>query len=166
MTTLFAESDATDDVQTLDVPDGVTAADVARLARETGLARPDDDDLAVYLEDDDEPLDPAAVLPTSGGPCHVHVGPRARISVTVHYNGRHVGKAFSPAATLARVRDWAGRQLNIPETEAERAVLQVCDTTVQPKPRRHLGALDRNRDRSLCFDFIPKRKTQGHGPVQ
>ena len=109
---------------------------------------------------------PTRSFPTSGGACHVHIGPRARIDVTVHYNGRRVGQAFSPATTVDRVRRWAGDQLRIPDAEAERAVLQFCDTTVQPKPRRHIGALDRNRDRELGFDFIPKRKTQGHGLAQ
>lgn len=164
MPTLFAESDVADDVQPLDIPDGATAAEVVAHARDAGLTRPDDDDLALYLEDEDEPLDADATVSASGGPCHVHIGPRARIDVTVHYNGRHVGRAFSPAATVRRVLEWAGSQLQLPDTEIERSVLQICDTEVAPRPRRHLGALDRNRDRELCFDLRPERKTQGHGP--
>lgn len=163
MPTLFAESDAAADVQPLDVPDGATAADVLARARDAGLARPDDE-IVVYLEDADDPLEGDAVLPSGDGPCRVHVGPRARIDVTVHYNGRHVGRAFSPAATVGRVHRWAGEQLRIGDAELARTGLQFCDTTEKPKPRRHLGALDRNRDRELCFDLVPDRKTQGCGP--
>lgn len=162
MTTIFAESDNAEDVQALDVPDDATADAVADAARRAGLAR-DGEDVVVYLEDDDEPLAADAAIPSGEGPCRVLVGPRARIDVTVHYNGRHVGRAFSPATTIGRVRRWAARQLDISETEAVRAALQFCDTTVQPPIRRHLGALDRNRDRRLCFDFVPKKRIQGHG---
>ncbi|HEX8386865.1 MAG TPA: hypothetical protein VF576_11815 [Rubricoccaceae bacterium] len=162
MTTIFAESDVTDDVQALDVPDGATAADVADHARSAGLTR-DGDDPVVYLEDEDEPVAPGVALPISSGHCRVHVGPRARIDVTVHYNGRHVGQGFSPAATVERVHRWAADQLGLSETEAARHKLQFCDTTDQPKPRRHLGALDRNRDRELCLDLVPARRTQGAG---
>src|SRR5262249_7760736 len=67
----------------------------------------------VFLEEADEPLTPGVTL-TATGIGHRSRGhlPRCRkIHVTVSFNGQEKSRAFSPAATIGRVTQWAvGKQ--------------------------------------------------------
>src|SRR5919197_4614909 len=63
----------------------------------------------VFLEEADEPRTPGVTLTTAG------IGPRSRghlprcrkIHVMVSFNGQEKSRAFSPAATIGRVTQWA-----------------------------------------------------------
>jgi hypothetical protein len=63
----------------------------------------------VSLEEADELLTPG-VMPTTAGTGHrsrVHLPRCRKIQVTVSFNGQEKSRAFSPAATIGRVTQWA-----------------------------------------------------------
>ncbi len=67
------------------------------------------DQCLVSLEEADEPFTPGVTL-TSAGIHHrsrVHLHRCRKIEVTVSFNGQDKSRAFSPAATIARVTKWA-----------------------------------------------------------
>lgn len=114
-------------------------------------------------EDSHDPVDTAATLADLGvrRSGHVHCHRCRRVAVAVHYNGREARRSFSPAATVAFVTAWARRRFRLSDADAEKLVLQVCDSTVQPRPDEHVGELARGQDCRLCFDLVFDQRIEG-----
>jgi hypothetical protein len=83
----------------------------------------------VSLEEADEPLTPSVTLTTAGigHRSRVHLHRCRKIHVTVSFNGQEKSRAFSPAATIGRVTQWAvgKRGFELDDIDAAEHVLQV-----------------------------------------
>lgn len=135
-------------------PADATAEDLVRLAAERGLAT--GDDLAVFVDDGDEPLT-GPITSGDGAPASLVVARRGRIEVTVHHDGRFVGQHVSAAARVGRVRRRAAAEFDLEGDEADLHVLQFTDTDLRPDERERIGDLDRNGDGELSFDLVRVR---------
>jgi len=137
--------------------------DIIEAARTHGLQVIGGEELLVWIEGEDEPLNPELTLVKAGirKNSRVHVHTCRHIDVTVVFNGRTITKPFSPAQTIEKVKKWADHELVLSETDANDHVLQISGTIDQPDEDKHLGALVHFPQCSVSFDLVPKSRIQG-----
>lgn len=92
---------------------------------------------------------------------HIHVSACRRIAVTAEFGRKTKRRRFSPAATIAAVTEWAKRVLNLDRKAAEEYVLQLCNSTIQPRPDQHLGEIVDGDACAVCFDLVKEITPQG-----
>ena len=117
----------------------------------------------LFLEDADEAAELSRLLREISGPHGVKVQVHRchRIEVTVTFNGSR-SHAFTPAATVARVKHWATEKaFHMSPEEAGEHVLQLSGTTERPSPGTHLGSLTRHPDCQVHFDLVPNERVNG-----
>jgi hypothetical protein len=93
---------------------------------------------------------------------HVHVHKCRRVAVEVHFNGGTKRHRFSPATTIAVVTQWARRKFKLDPAAGAEYVLQICDTTNQPRPSEHLGELVEPPVCAICFKLVKEITPQGY----
>jgi hypothetical protein len=108
-------------------------------------------------EDVHEAVAPAQAVALAGlhNGGHVHCHRCHRVVVSVHYEAHTKRHRFSPATTVATATEWAKRKFKLTDTDAQHYVLQIHDSTQQPRPDEHLGELVHGHDCELCFDVVP-----------
>lgn len=117
----------------------------------------------IFLEDEDEPLEPrCAVIPHEPGrPHRVHVHRCRTVEVTFAFNGQIKSESFSPARTVGSVKRFAAEKLfGMNPKDAAEHVLQIAGTADRPEPDTHLGALVRGHC-ELSFDLVPLSRVEG-----
>jgi len=92
---------------------------------------------------------------------HVHVHRCKRVAVEVHFNGDTKRHRFSPATTIAVVTQWARKKFKLDPAAGAEYVLQICDTTTQPRPSEHLGELVEPPVCAICFKLVKEITPQG-----
>ena len=92
---------------------------------------------------------------------HVHVHKCRRVAVEVQFNGGTKRHRFSPATTIAVVTQWARRKFKLDPAAGAEYVLQICDTTNQPRPSEHLGELVEPPVCAICFKLVKEITPQG-----
>ena len=122
------------------------------------------DDVLLFIEDEDEPIDVGILVKdraTATG-LKVHIHHSHSVKVTVMFNGKTVECHFAPSATVARVKCWAAeREFGMSRDEAGEHVLQIAGTHVRPAPGTHIGALTDDEADSLSFDLVPDERVNG-----
>ncbi len=128
---------------------------------QSALAQPDAD--VDDAEDVHEPADAAITLAGLGihRSGHVHCHRCHHVAVTVYYKNHEVRRRFSPATTVAAVTAWARHRFKLADADAEKLILQICDSDRRPRPEEHLGELVHAPDCRLCFDLVPEQKIEG-----
>ena len=122
------------------------------------------DDVLIFLEDEDEPVDEARAVGDHAGPRGVksHVHRCRHIEVEVTYNGETVHHRFGPGTTIARVKRWAAeKEFGLGPDEAAEYVLQLAGSHDRPAPGVHLGALARCPHCRVAFDLVPDHRING-----
>lgn len=134
-------------------------------ARQQGLQVTEaDDNLAVYLQDEDEDLDSDSSLEKAGiHKCpRIHIARRGlRIEVVVYFNGRAIEKQFGPGITINAIRKWAIREYNLTNSDTTDYDLALCDSESALDPAQHIGCLAQKQGRSLCLDLLVPPKILG-----
>ncbi len=92
---------------------------------------------------------------------HVHVHKCRRVAVDVNFNGRTKHHRFSPATTIGVVTKWARTKFKLDPAAGAEYVLQICDTTKQPRPSDHLGELVDVTTCTICFNLVKEITPQG-----
>lgn len=92
---------------------------------------------------------------------HVHIHKCRRVAVEVHFNGNMKRHRFSPATTIAVVTQWARKKFDLDPAAGADYVLQICDTTKQPRPSEHLGEFVEPPVCSICFKLVKEITPQG-----
>lgn len=92
---------------------------------------------------------------------HVHVHRCRHIAVKVNFMDKTKHHHFSPATTVATATAWARKKFGIDQAAASEYVLQLCESTKQPRADEHLGELVTSGDCSLCFDLVKEVTPQG-----
>jgi hypothetical protein len=163
-------------------PKVITAApgDVLRevLVR-SGVIRPEEDDILVFIgecdealaepEDTEEAADQHAPADVSltlevlelKRHRHIHCHRCRHVEVEVNFSGKTKRHKFSPATTIAVVTQWARKKFRLDSAAAAEFVLQICDSTDQPRSDVHLGELVAPPKCSICFDLIKEITPQG-----
>lgn len=153
-----------EDIQELDhlevCADHSVAAVKALLIAKHGLAA----DILLFLEDRDEPLDDILIVREHAGPTGIkaHVHRCRHVEVAVTFNGETVHHRFSPATTIARVKQWAAvDKFHMSEAEAGEHVLQITGTHDRPAPGTHLGKLTTCPRCRIAFSLVADERVNG-----
>jgi hypothetical protein len=144
---IFVEGERCPTISLIQVKQDATIEELAVAAIAQGAYHAaDGHECLVSLEEADEPLTPGVTL-TAAGIGHrsrVHRHRCRKIHVTVPCNGQEKSRAFSPAATIDRVTQWADgkRGCDLDDIDAAEPVLQVTgmlagDTHVHYQPLYH-----------------------------
>lgn len=130
---------------------------VEAVAAELGLA-----DASAWLEDDDDALDPTAVVAKAAGvQGHIHVNRCRSVEVTINFAGKQKTHTFAPGTTVQAVRQWAvgPNGFDLPQKERPKHEVGVCGTGVIAERTDHVGTIA--TDCGLCLDLAPKDRFQG-----
>lgn len=132
-----------------------TIADLLKALKAEGLQDLEE----VSIEDEDEALDPKALLSEILKDAFrvLHVGKRGKIEVGVTFNGRRIEKAFRPSATLRKVTRWAVETLDLTGKPSDFQL--KLDGVVQP-PETHVGQIAKGR-KTVELALVMKIKPQG-----
>ena len=117
--------------------------------------------LLFFAEDGESPLKEDAVLAECGQVHRFHVHRCRGIEVVLFFNGKERYGKFSPATTLARVKQWAACEFGIEPDDAAELVLQIPGGEVRPDPSTHLGALVTGEECSQKLDLVPQDRVNG-----
>ena len=160
---LFLQGEGIARITLVSVPEDATVRDIVNVARDHGLRPVESDALAVFLENRDEPLEPALSLTAAGirARSRVHVHTCRKVLVTINFNAEHAAHPFSPAATVAVVKEWADLKFKLSGVDATEHALQLCGTTDRPSDDTHIGGLLAPGSCDLCFDLVPKHRVEG-----
>lgn len=158
---LFCQGEGIGEILHIEIePDVSFAILKSRLAEQHRIP----DDVLLFIEDEDEPIDETVLVKdraTATG-LKVHIHHCRYVKVIVMFNARAVECNFPPSATVARVKRWAAeREFGMSEDEAGEHVLQIAGTHDRPAPGTHIGALTDDRADSLSFDLVPDERVNG-----
>lgn len=92
---------------------------------------------------------------------HIHCHSCRHVVIEVVFNGETKRRKFSPSATIGTVAQWARRKFHLDPAAAAEYVLQICGTTEQPRPDKHLGEVVKPGICSLCFEVVKEITHQG-----
>ena len=120
-----------------------------------------EEDLLFFAEDSEFPLKEDAVLAEYGQVHRFHVHRCRGVEVVLFFNGKEVHSKFSPATTLARVKQRAACEFGIEPDDAAELVLQIPGGEVRPDPSTHLGALVTGEECSQKLDLVPQDRVNG-----
>jgi len=145
----------------------------------SGFIRPEQGEVSVFVGECDEALGEAEETeegvdrhaPVDAGLTlealelqrhrHIHCHRCRHIAVEVNFSGQTKRHKFSPAATVAVVTQWARKKFRLDPAAAAEYVLQICNTTDQPRSDVHLGELVQAPKCSICFDLVKEVTPQG-----
>ena len=91
----------------------------------------------------------------------VHVGRCKEVQVTVRYAGRVVERRFPPVTHIARILQWAIKDLGISCADANELVLQVAGSTIQPTKDQHVGSFITAGTCGAVFDLVRSYTVNG-----
>lgn len=113
--------------------------------------------------DDHAPVDAGLTLGALGIRDHHHVHHhRCRhVKVDVNFSGQTKQRRFSPATPIAVVTEWARKKFHLDPAGATEYVLQLCQSTEQPRADKHLGELVTAPACAICFDLVREVTPQG-----
>lgn len=140
--------------------DETFAALQAAIAKKHGI----DGDIALFLEDEAEPVEGKVNLREKAGRSGIkaHVHRCRKIEVIVHFKDKTVREEFAPGTTVARVKRWVTvRKFGMTEEEASHHHLQIAGTTDQPDPGTHIGTLASCPNCKVAFDLVTTPKVNG-----
>lgn len=92
---------------------------------------------------------------------HVHFQRCRHIEVEVNFGGKTKHHKFSPATRIEVVTRWARKKFQLDPATAADYVLQLCDSTEQPRSDQHLGELVEAPNCSIRFDLVKELTPQG-----
>jgi hypothetical protein len=92
---------------------------------------------------------------------HVHVHKCRHIGVEVNFNGKTKRHKFAPNTTVGVATDWARKKFHLDPALASEYILQLCNSTVQPRSDEHLGDIVRGEACSICFDLVKEMTPKG-----
>jgi len=132
---------------------------LAAIAKQHGL-----DGAALFLEDEDEPVDERELIGTKAGRSgvKVHVHRCREVRVTVNFKEKSVHDNVRPGKTVGKIKHWAAvRKFGMSEEEASHHHLQLAGTTDQPDTGTHVGALVTKGTCAVEFDLVPTPRVNG-----
>lgn len=160
---IFLQGDGITRITTITVNSDGLVRDVVTAAKAQGLKLPESQELQVWVENSDEPLDIDGTLEKAGIKKHsrLHIHRCRRIKVTVNYQNKTETHPFAPSATIGVVKKWADKKFGLNDVDATEHALQICNSVERPSVDVHLGSLASAPDCAICFDLVPKQRVEG-----
>lgn len=159
---VFLQGEGIKDIVRLQLEPHKTAMDVKRAyASLRGVQL--DGELAVFIEDQDEPLADAVTFDLLVGKhgVRMHAHRCRRVVTKVTYSGRTVEHTFGPGTTVGNVKRWAASEFGISKEDAAELILQIAGSHDQPDVDVHIGSLTSCPACSIVFDLVPNARIQG-----
>jgi hypothetical protein len=160
---IFYQGEQIREIEHIEIDDGHSLGTVKALILQKHGG---DASLFLFIEDDDQPLDEAALIATLalGSGCKLHLHRCRHIEVAVTFAGETVDHRFSPGTTIARIKRWAAEhKFGMTEEEASEHRLQITGTDERPAPGTHIGTLATCPACRVSFDLVPDERING-GP--
>ncbi|MER9559461.1 hypothetical protein [Mesorhizobium sp. M0323] len=140
----------------VELEETAVVADLLHLLKQRGI---DVEELLIFMEDHDEPLEHHRPLHGHDHPIF-HAHRCKKVEVTVHYKTDAFKHKFAPSATIAKVTRWAIEKAGLGKEEAEEHVLQIHGSRLQPPSNAHLGSYAADSC-AVVFDLVRKKLVQG-----
>lgn len=163
-TRVYIQSEYFSDIKLVEIDDHATI-DALKVAVFALLpAGTDTSELMLSVEDDDDDRANRAKhvkdLKKEHG-VHLHLHRCKQVGVTVQFGAETIQHPFNPATTIARVRQWAGKELGMQPGDLAEHVLQIAGTTEQPDMDTHIGSLTTCPACAVKFDLVPAHRING-----
>lgn len=165
---IFLQVEGIREIRVLGLPPHATVRDLVKAATDLGLVTAGAETaeaLAVFTEDDEEPLALDAMLDAAGLPqgASIHVSRCKKVRVTVHFNGQERSESFGPGVPIHRVKQWAAgkKGFNLSDLDAADHALQITGTHDRPDDDVHIGTLVQGSACAVEFDLVPKKRVEG-----
>jgi hypothetical protein len=152
---ILVEGEGLADLAVIQLPVGASAREIVRfVGSKSGVSV---DDALLFAEDDERPIDIACALideSFSGRTHHVHRLPC--VSTIVFYQQRHLEHAFSPAARVNRVLEWAVgcKGFNIDASIAPEMELALHGSDKVLPRNAHIGRYIQHPHHELKVDLV------------
>lgn len=163
-TRIYIQSELFPDLKFIEMNDDATIDELKHAALALLPAGIDLTDLKLSFEDDEDDAHHGAThvkhLKKEHG-IHLHLHRCLVVEVQVRYGGQVVRRKFRPAATIGRVRLWAGESVGMSPGDIAEHVLQIAGTTEQPDVDIHIGTLAKCPHCSATFDLVPAHRING-----
>lgn len=158
---VFVQADGESRLAELLVNASVTEAELLAALGAAGTQL--DADVAVFIDEDENPLEGRRDRPVRGlkHGCRVHITRCRRIKTVVNYLERSATRDFPPGARVRAVKAWAVREFELERKDAAEHVLQLCGSTTRPSSDTPLHQLVRGCECGLCFDLVPEQRVEG-----
>lgn len=160
---LFVQGEGVSGHQIVTISADVTVRDIARAAIALGLPPNIVEEVSIFLEESETPLDHTLKLEHAGvrNESRVHLHRCKVITVTVNFNAQQKVLRLAPARTVGAVKAIAAREFGLSEVDAAEHVLQICASHERPEPSTQIGSLSAFPGCTLCFDLVPLIRVEG-----
>jgi hypothetical protein len=151
------------DAVLVSIPTSVTVEEALALARAAGHALPQDHEILVFQEDEEDPLGLEPGKVSTVGPrkslvCHTC----RRIAITVFYNGVYKDRQFSPNQRVGNVLHWVLQAFGITGPDATGLDLRLEGRPDEDLPEnRRLGTFVDHGHCALALLLVAKPRVNG-----
>ena len=163
-TRVYIQSEHFPDIKLVEIDDDATIEELKRVVLALLPPGTDATELTLSVEDDDDDAHAGAThvkhLKKEHG-VRVHLHRCKHVDVHVRFGAEVVHREFRPAATVGRVRLWAGHKLGMAPGDIAEHVLQIAGTNEQPDVDIHVGTLTKRPQCSVTFDLVPAHRING-----
>lgn len=163
-TRVYIQSEHFPDIKLVEIDDDATIEELKRAVLALLPPGTDAAELTLSVEDDDDDAHSGAThvkhLKKEHG-VRVHLHRCKHVDVHVRFGAEVVHREFRPAATVGRVRLWAGHKLGMAPGDIAEHVLQIAGTNEQPDVDIHVGTLTKCPQCSVTFDLVPAHRING-----
>ena len=163
-TRVYVQSEHFPDIKLVEINDDATIDELKRAVLALLPPGTDSSELTLSVEDDDDDAHAQATHVKHLNKEHgvrVHLHRCKHVEVHVRFGAEVVHRQFRPAATVGRVRLWAGHKLGMKPGDVAEHVLQIAGTTEQPDVDTHIGTLAKCPQCSVTFDLVPAHRING-----
>lgn len=160
---LFLQGEGLREVILIRVPADSTVRELVEHAKTQGGIAVGEEELVVFLEDQDEPLRLDAKLKDVGisHRHRIHCHRCRHVKVSVNFNQGTKERSFPSSTTIKKIKKWADDQFELKGVDATEHALQVCGTSNRPDLDVHVGTLVQHPHCQICFDLVPKKRVEG-----
>ncbi len=160
---LFVQGEEINEVTLIRVPHDATVREVILKTKgECGIEAREEEIIVLVEDQDEEILLDAKLIEVGIRHRHrVHFHRCRRVEVSVNFNGLTKAQAFSPSATIGKIKRWADDEFGLKGVDATEHALQICGTSTRPDLDVHVGSLVKHPHCQICFDLVPKKRVEG-----
>jgi len=160
---IFLQGEGIREVTLIRIPADSTVRKLIEYAKTQGGIAVGEEELLVFLEDQDEPLRLDAKLKDVGisHRHRIHCHRCRHVKVSVNFNQGTKERSFSSSTTIKKIKKWADDQFELKGVDATEHALQVCGTDNRPDLDVHGGTLVQHPQCQICFDLVPKKRVEG-----
>jgi len=159
---LFVHVEGKVDIAEVPLPELITEAEVYGALEKAGLLT--GTDLLIFIDEAEECLSKESHGQAEGAKhgARVHVSRCRRLEVTVHFLNQTIERSFPPGTRVRTVKAWAANEFHVSHKDAAEHVLQICHSKERPVSDTPLHSLLHDCGCSICFDFVPEKRVEGH----